>query len=158
MHRPADDRAADGEIVGAEHDEVGTGADLDPAPVAVTEHVGRRRARRRERVGERDAGGVDDVADRLVHRQRRPGQGAVGEAGRAVDHGDAGGRPSCPARHATASVTSAIRAGALGSERDAEQRRVDVDEVGDEPGDDAVVGQGGADDARLAVVQRRPCR
>ena len=95
-----------------EDDHVGAAADAQHPDVAAAEHPGRHRRRRRDRVRERRAERVQ-VADRLDHRHRAAGEGAVGAARDAADDVQVSppsrDEPSPRPAAAIASVTSASR-------------------------------------------------
>ncbi len=114
---------------------------------------------------ERDAE-AHDVADRLIHAARAAGQGAVGQAHRAVDQRDAERAPGAGSRSRALGPRDLAGAGqphGVGDQHEARTRRRDreaqgvvghVDQIGDDADDDVVAGEGGPTDGRFARGDR----
>ena len=135
-------------------------AGRDPAmPIAQAHQRGRAGACHRHRSGEIDAQHRDRVAHRRRHVEMRSGQRAVVAAAGAVLHGDVAALQHELARlrsdrgHRIGHQHEA--AGRLAAQRQAERGRVHMMAVDDQPADQRVRIERGADHARLARAERR---
>ena len=102
---------------------------------------------------------MHEVAQRQIHGEDRAGQGAVGQTAGAVFDGD-GLAAQFGVAFGQAGGADGVgdEQGAIGSfaaGQHLHHGRVDVDVVGDELGEDAVVAEHSAHDAGFAVVQAR---
>ena len=141
------------QVVGIEQDQIGPGADRDAASVGLAEERrpawcwrrGPRRPRRRRR------GDHVPTAWSMVRDDPARVPSASRGAPSTTEMLERAHRRSPPC-HRVGHQRHARRC--LGPEGDAQERGVHVHEVGDETGDDPIVGQADTGDARGAVVQR----